>query len=117
MRVHHVQLSCPPGGESAATRFWVDALGLRPVDKPPSLAARGGAWFRGTTCEVHVGVEDGFAPARKAHPAFVVDDLDVVASRLAALGFPVVWDDGFPGFRRFYTCDAHGNRVELLTPA
>ncbi len=116
MRLHHVQLSCPAGGEDAARRFWIEGLGLREVGKPPALAARGGAWFRGDAVEVHVGVEEGFAPARKAHPAFVVDDLDGLATRLAALAYPVGWDDDLPAHRRFYTADSHGNRIELLQP-
>ncbi|MBA2639155.1 MAG: glyoxalase [Nocardioidaceae bacterium] len=118
MRFHHVQLSCPPGGEQAARAFWVDAVGLHEVAKPPGLAARGGAWFRaadpGGTVEVHVGVEERFVPARKAHPALAVDDLEAVALRLAGLGYPVRWDDDLPGFRRFYTADPHGNRVEMV---
>lgn len=120
MLLHHVQLSCPPGGEDAARRFWSEGLGLVEVDKPRELAARGGAWFRGAesedAVEVHVGLEEPFAPARRAHPAFVVDNLDGLARRLHALGYPVGWDEAYPGFRRLYTADAHGNRVELLQP-
>jgi catechol 2,3-dioxygenase-like lactoylglutathione lyase family enzyme len=116
MRLHHVQVSCPAGGEDAARHFWAEALGLAEAAKPAALADRGGAWFRGDAVEVHVGVEDGFTPARKAHPAFVVADLDAVASRLTSLGYPVTWDADLPGYRRFYTRDGHGNRVELLTP-
>ena len=125
MRLHHVQVACPPGGEAAARRFYADALGLTEVDKPADLAARGGCWFRAydgsgaVTAELHVGVEDPFAPARKAHPAFVVDDLDAVATRLRGGGFEV--DDGqrttFPGHLRLHAFDAHGNRVEVLQPA
>jgi catechol 2,3-dioxygenase-like lactoylglutathione lyase family enzyme len=116
MRIHHVQVSCPAGGEDAARRFYGTALGLPEVAKPPVLAARGGCWFRGDGAEVHVGVEDGFSPARKAHPAFVVDaeELDALAVRLAAGGFPVTWDDDLPGYRRFHTADGNGNRVELV---
>jgi catechol 2,3-dioxygenase-like lactoylglutathione lyase family enzyme len=116
MRLHHVQVSCPPGGEDAARSFYAGALGLAEVEKPPALAARGGAWFRSADgdAEVHVGVERTFSPARKAHPAFLVDDIDGVAERVAAAGFPVEWDDLFPGHRRFYTADGNGNRVELL---
>jgi hypothetical protein len=92
------------------------------VDKPADLAARGGCWFRAhddsgaAAAELHVGVEDPFAPARKAHPAFVVDRLDEVAARLRELGFEVDESqrDTFPGFVRFHTFDAHGNRVEVL---
>jgi len=116
MRLHHVQVSCPPGGEDAARRFYRDGLGLPAVDKPPVLAARGGCWFREGYVEVHVGVEDPFTPARKAHPAFLVDDLDVVAVRLEALGFVVDRreEHTFPGHRRFHTADGNGNRVEIL---
>ncbi|MPZ94169.1 MAG: glyoxalase [Propionibacteriales bacterium] len=115
--LHHVQVSCPPGGESAARAFYGAALGLTEVAKPAVLAARGGVWFRDPGVEVHVGVEADFRPARKAHPAFVVDDPDALAERLQAAGSDVRWDDDFPGYRRFYTADGHGNRVEVLSPA
>ena len=114
MRLHHVQVACPPGGEDAVRRFYGDALGIPEVQKPPVLAARGGCWFRGEGVEVHVGVEEPFVPARKAHPAFLVGDLDAVAQRVAEAGFEVTWDDDFPGHRRFYSTDGAGNRVELL---
>jgi catechol 2,3-dioxygenase-like lactoylglutathione lyase family enzyme len=113
MLIDHVQVSCPPGGEGAARRFYVDALGMVERPKPPVLAARGGAWFQSGNAWIHVGVETGFRPARKAHPALGVDDLDAVAVRVAALGFPVTWDDAIPGVRRFHTVDGNGNRVEL----
>jgi catechol 2,3-dioxygenase-like lactoylglutathione lyase family enzyme len=116
MRLHHVQVSCPVGGEAAARAFYAGALGLTEVAKPPVLAARGGVWFRQPGVELHVGVEAHFVPARKAHPAFVVDDVDACARDVAAAGFPVNWDDDLPGFRRFYTADGAGNRVELLQP-
>ena len=122
MRLHHVQVACPPGGEDVARRFYADGLGMTEVDKPADLVARGGCWFRaydaeGTvTAELHVGVEDPFVPARKAHPAFVVDDLGAVAVRLRELGFEVddSQRDTFPGHLRFHTFDGHGNRVEVL---
>ena len=117
MRLHHVQVSCPPGGEDAARRFYVSALSMHEVAKPPVLAARGGVWFRAAGCEVHVGVEEDFWPAAKAHPALLVTDIDKVARRLAAHGYAVRWDAEFPGYRRFYTADGSGNRVEILSRA
>jgi catechol 2,3-dioxygenase-like lactoylglutathione lyase family enzyme len=122
MRLHHVQVACPPGGEDAARRFYAEGLGMTEVDKPADLVARGGCWFRAyddegaVAAELHVGVEEPFAPARKAHPAFVVDDLDEVAARARELGFEVDESqrDSFPGFARFHTADPHGNRVEVL---
>ncbi len=112
--LHHVQVACPKGGEGPVRAFYGDLLGLDEVAKPPELAKRGGVWFRGEGYELHVGVEDPFAPARKAHPAFLVDDLDALAQRLEASGFVVTWDANFPGYRRFHLADPHGNRVELL---
>jgi catechol 2,3-dioxygenase-like lactoylglutathione lyase family enzyme len=116
MRLHHVQVCCPPGGEDAARSFYAHALGIPEVTKPSALAARGGCWFRGDSVEVHVGVEEDFRPATKAHPAFLVDEIDEVAGRLDERGFEVAWDDDLPGFRRFYSADGNGNRVEVLGP-
>ncbi len=112
--LHHVQVSCPPDGETDVRRFYGDLLGLAEVDKSPVLAARGGVWFRGEGYELHVGVEEGFTPAGKAHPAFLVEDADALAAQLASSGVEVTWDDNFPGYRRFHTRDLHGNRVEIL---
>ncbi len=117
MRIHHVQVSCPVGGEEAARRFYRDVLGLAEVDKPPVLAARGGCWFRRGDVEVHVGVEADFAPAGKAHPAFLLDDVDELWATAVLVeqgGFPLRWDGDLPGYRRFHTADGNGNRVELL---
>jgi len=86
--------------------FYGGVLGMREVEKPPALAARGGVWFE----QLHVGVEEGFAPARKAHPAFRVDDLDALAARIG----DVQWDEAIPGVRRFYAHDPFGNRLEFL---
>jgi catechol 2,3-dioxygenase-like lactoylglutathione lyase family enzyme len=122
--LHHVQVACPPGGEDDARRFYADGLGLTEVEKPVSLRGRGGVWFRAydalgaVSAEVHVGVEVPFAPARKAHPAFVVDDLDAVAASVRAAGFAVDEREleTFAGYLRFHSHDAAGNRVEVLQP-
>ena len=124
MRVHHVQVACPPGGEDAARRFYADGLGMTEVDKPANLADRGGCWFRSTTgdettAEIHVGVEQEFVPARKAHPALVLDsttELEQRAHDLHAAGFDVDWSERstFAGFERFHTADGNGNRVEVM---
>ncbi|MDN4159929.1 VOC family protein [Nocardioides abyssi] len=126
MRLHHVQVACPPGGEDEARRFWRDGLGMTEVPKPADLAGRGGCWFRAGAeaggAEVHVGVEDPFAPARKAHPALLVADvagLERLGGSLEAAGFDVDWGERhtFAAYQRFHTRDAHGNRVEVLAPA
>ncbi|GGS21333.1 VOC family protein [Actinokineospora fastidiosa] len=115
--LHHVQLAIPPGAEDECRAFYVGVLGMREVAKPPALAARGGLWVRLDRLEIHLGVEADFRPARKAHPGILVSDVDAVAARLAAAGVAVEWDDGFPGFRRFYTTDGVGNRLEFMAPA
>jgi catechol 2,3-dioxygenase-like lactoylglutathione lyase family enzyme len=115
--IHHVQLACPPGSEPDLRRFYGEVLGLEEIDKPPALAARGGCWFRGYGIELHLGVEEDFRPARKAHPGLLVAGLDDWAQRLRAAGYPVAYDDNFPGMRRFYSEDPHGNRLEFLEPS
>jgi catechol 2,3-dioxygenase-like lactoylglutathione lyase family enzyme len=115
-RVHHVQLSIPPGGEGASRTFWRDTLGMQEVAKPPVLAARGGCWFSGDGVEVHVGVEEHFVPARKAHPALLISGLRSLADRLEGRGIAVEWDGDFPGHERFYAHDPFGNRIEFLEP-
>lgn len=114
--LHHVQLAMPPGAEDACRGFYVGILGMTEVRKPPVLAARGGLWVRADHLEIHLGVEEDFRPARKAHPGILVADLDGLVARLAAHGVPVTWDDNFPGHRRCYVHDNLGNRLEFLTP-
>lgn len=115
--LHHVQLAIPPGGEDRCRAFWGDVLGMQEVQKPPVLAARGGCWFRGGGLEVHLGVEDDFAPARKAHPGILVRDLRALADTLTEAGVAVTWDPEFPGHDRFYAADPFGNRLEFLEPS
>lgn len=112
--LHHVQLAIPAGGEDACRVFWGGLLGMEEVDKPPVLAARGGCWFRGGGVEVHLGVEDAFAPARKAHPGLLVENLRALSQVLEGGGVDVIWDPEFPGHDRFYAVDPFGNRLEFL---
>lgn len=115
-QLHHVQLAIPEGGEDRCRAFWGRILGMDEVEKPPVLAARGGCWFRGGGVEVHLGVEDGFVPARKAHPGILVRNLRALAQSLEAGGVAVTWDGEFPGHERFYAADPFGNRLEFLEP-
>lgn len=116
-RLHHMQLAMPRGAEQAARDFFVGVLGMVEVDKPPVLAAHGGAWFRAGDVELHLGVEDNFQPAGKTHPGILVTDLDDVVQQLIEAGQDVRWDAGFPQFRRVYTNDPFGNRLEFLQSA
>lgn len=110
----HVQLAMPEGGEEEARRFYGGLLGLAEVEKPAPLAARGGCWFTGTGVQLHLGVEQGGAPARKAHPALLVRELDALCDRLAAAGVEVIPDEALPEVRRCYAFDPFGNRVEFI---
>jgi diguanylate cyclase (GGDEF)-like protein/PAS domain S-box-containing protein len=112
----HVQLAMPGGEEAerAAEHFYVGVLGLERVTKPPALAARGGCWFEGPSVRVHLGVDGEFRPATKAHPAIMVDDLDVLCQRIVAAGGEVRPADGLPGVARIHTDDPFGNRIELI---
>jgi catechol 2,3-dioxygenase-like lactoylglutathione lyase family enzyme len=111
----HVQLAAPAGCEEAARAFFGGILGLDEVQKPAVLRPRGGVWFAlGGRQQLHVGVDEPHQPARKAHPALVVCELDVLAARLEAAGATVDWDGSLPGVRRFYTADPWGNRIELV---
>jgi catechol 2,3-dioxygenase-like lactoylglutathione lyase family enzyme len=116
VRLHHVQLAIPPGGEDAARAFYGGVLAMTELAKPAVLAARGGCWFRGGGWEIHLGVESNFVPARKAHPGVLVDDLDALAAHIESSGRTVEWDPHFPGHRRLYAADDHGNRLEFLQP-
>jgi catechol 2,3-dioxygenase-like lactoylglutathione lyase family enzyme len=110
----HVQLAMPPGAEGEAEAFYAGVLGLTRVPKPPALAARGGCWFvRGDTA-VHLGVEEDFRPARKAHPALAVRDLAALEDALTGAGVEVRANpDAAPG-RGSYVDDPFGNRIELV---
>ena len=109
-----------PAGDEAegvADRFYVDVLGLRRVPKPPALAGRGGCWYESPSVRVHLGVETDFRPAAKAHPALLVDDLDVACQRIVQAGGEVRPADDVPGVFRIHTDDPFGNRIELIQAA
>jgi catechol 2,3-dioxygenase-like lactoylglutathione lyase family enzyme len=113
--IDHIQLSMPSGGEALVRRFYGEILGLSEIPKPPELAARGGAWFRCGTLQLHLGVEGDFRPAKRAHPALLVSDLAETIAALAAFGFEVKYDTvAIEGFDRAFTADPFGNRIELL---
>lgn len=116
--IDHVQLAAPRGSEARARRFFVELLGLEEIPKPEALAARGGCWFRCGAQELHVGVEDDFRPAKKAHPALRLRDeaaLDALFERLSKAGIDVRRDDAeLEGTVRFFVDDPFGNRMEIL---
>jgi extradiol dioxygenase family protein len=114
LRLDHVQLAMPVGGEGEARAYYVGLLGMAEEPKPAALAARGGCWFRAGELALHLGAEADFRPARKAHPGVAVDDLDALAQRLEGRGREVRWSDEVAGVRRFHTDDPFGNRLEFI---
>ncbi len=112
--IDHVQLAMPAGEEEVARAFYEDVLGLTRRPKPPELAVRGGCWFEQGPVKVHLGVEQDFRPARKAHPALVVDDVDRLGRRLEAAGHAVRRVEDVPGNPQVYVDDPFGNRIELV---
>jgi catechol 2,3-dioxygenase-like lactoylglutathione lyase family enzyme len=116
-RLDHVQLAMPAGREDEARAFYQGILGIPEISKPPHLAARGGCWFEDGDLKVHLGVDKDFVPARKAHPAFIVDALRDLVKRLQDAGYNVVADQPLEGFDRVYADDPFGNRIELMEPA
>jgi catechol 2,3-dioxygenase-like lactoylglutathione lyase family enzyme len=115
--LHHVQLAMPAGEEEAARRFYGTVLGLREVPRPDALSPAGGVWFVSERLEVHLGVEERFAPAVKAHPAFLVEEVDAIRARIESAGYRVTDTVQLEGFHRIYVRDPFGNRVELIEPA
>jgi len=114
--IDHVQLAMPagPDAEAEAERFYGSLLGFERVPKPPELAHRGGCWFRTSAVELHLGVEEPFHPARKAHPALNVDDLDPLLERLAAAAVEARPGEDVDGRQRVHVDDPFGNRIELI---
>jgi len=111
--LHHVQIACPAGSEDSLRSFYGGLLGMPELAKPAALAVRGGCWFDAGDAQLHCGVESDFRPALKAHPCFVVSDIDAVAESILAGGGEVRWSEEIPGLRRFHTDDPVGNRVEI----
>jgi len=115
LSIDHVQIAMPAGEEEKARSFYVKLLGFTEIPKPPELAKRGGAWFESGTTQLHLGVEPDFRPARKAHPAFIVDHLGALLANLQTAGFEV--DTSQPpldGYKRAHVFDPFGNRIELM---
>lgn len=114
MRLHHVQVAIPSGGEDVAREFWIDLLGFSEIPKPEPMASRGGLWIQDGTCEIHLGIDNQFSPALKAHPGIVVEDLDELEQRLGSAGYHATPDAPIYGMRRFHVSDPFGNRIEFL---
>lgn len=110
----HVQIAIPADGEARAREFYSGILGFSEVEKPSSMAGRNSLWFAAGLVSLHLGLEPEFHPAKRAHPAFVVEGLDEILTSCARAGLPARPDTSFNGFRRVHVFDPFGNRLELM---
>lgn len=113
-KIDHVQVAAPRDSEERAQKFYGTLLGMKEIEKPGPLKARGGVWFEFGDFQLHVGVEEPFLPAKKAHPAFVVKGFEALRNHLKDQGIEVKMDDAIPGVERFFVFDPFGNRLEFL---
>ncbi|MFJ8072325.1 VOC family protein [Peribacillus sp. NPDC096447] len=112
--IDHIQLADPKGSEDIARKFFKNILGFEEVEKPEELKKRGGVWFEFGNYQIHIGIEEPFYPAKKAHPAFEIENIEELKKHLVTNGIDVMEDDKLPGAKRFYISDPFGNRMELL---
>lgn len=115
LSIDHVQIAIPVGEEEKARTFYISLLGFTEIPKPPELAKRGGAWFQSGNVQLHLGVESDFRPARKAHPAFIVDELDSLIAKVQEAGYETdTSQPSLDGYKRAHIFDPFGNRIELM---
>ena len=112
--IDHIQLAAPIGSEEEARKFYSELLGMNELPKPDELKSRGGCWFQCGSQEVHIGIQDDFTPAKKAHPAFTVKNLELLKSRLIEFGYVINEETPIEGRSRFFTDDPFNNRIEFI---
>nr|WP_309098769.1 VOC family protein [Fredinandcohnia onubensis] len=112
--IDHIQLAAPKGSEDQARHFYSTILGCKEVEKPGALRKNGGVWFAYGTVQIHIGIEEPFAPSKKAHPAFEIENLYALKQHLQTNNVGIINDNNLPGADRFYTHDPFGNRLEFL---
>lgn len=109
-----MQIAIPVGGEPAAIEFYGQLLGLPELAKPEPLAGRGGCWFQAGPVQIHLGVEEAFVPAKKAHPALIVSGIESLVEALRSAGHDVRTGATIDGVTQTFTDDPFGNRIELV---
>jgi catechol 2,3-dioxygenase-like lactoylglutathione lyase family enzyme len=112
--IDHVQLAAPAGCEQLARKFYGEWLGLKEIPKPEKLVSRGGVWFACGQQQIHIGVEEPFQPAKKAHPAFAIRQIEQLREHLIKLGAKVQDDHLIEHVIRFHVEDPFGNRLEFV---
>lgn len=110
----HIQMAHPEGAEDVMRRFYCDLLAMTEVPKPAALQGRGGFWAMAGNLQVHFGVDPAFTPATKAHPAFIIADIEALVARFEEAGHSYQWDNALPEVQRFFAADPVGNRIEFI---
>lgn len=113
-KIDHVQLAAPKGSEQRARQFYKGILQFKEIEKPAVLQKRGGVWFHNGAVDIHIGIEENFVPAKKAHPAFHVKNIHLLKQHLIEASVTIMEDDNLPDANRFYIHDPFGNRIEFL---
>lgn len=114
LQIDHVQLAAPKDSEDRARHFFGDILGLKEIEKPKILKKRGGVWFSIGNQQIHIGIEEPFTPAKKAHPAFEIEQIEALKRHLTDNKIDYQVDHLLPGANRIFLHDPFGNRIELL---
>lgn len=112
--IDHVQLAAPKGCEEKARYFYGSVLQLKEIPKPENLKRRGGCWFLCGNQEIHIGVEEDFKPAKKAHPGLIVKNLQNLKKVLIENGIEINVEPPIEGRNRLHVNDPFGNRLEFL---
>lgn len=112
--IDHIQLAAPKGSEPIAKQFFGELLGFQEIVKPENLRKRGGVWFQFGNYQIHIGIEEPFIPAKKAHPAFEIENIEALKTHLTNNKVPFIVDEDLPGANRIYIHDPFGNRIEIL---
>ncbi len=112
--IDHIQLAAPKGSEGQAREFFGTILGMKEIEKPEELKKNGGVWFAFGNTQLHIGIEDPFIAAKKAHPAFEVENIEALKEHLHSSGVEFIVDTKLPGAKRIYIADPFGNRIEIL---
>ena len=110
----HVQVAMPVGKEDLGRKFFCEILGFTEIEKPEPAKSRGGAWFASNGVVIHLGVEDEFRPAKKAHVALLVSNYDELRETFIEYALFTKDDDEQVGIIRFFGKDFFGNRIEII---
>ena len=114
IELDHTTLCIPAGGEDRARAFFTGLLGIAEIAKPNDGNRTDGCWFDLGAQQLHLLIDEPFAPSKRAHIALTVADLAAVRAQMAGAGLPIA--DFLPsdGRERFFSEDPFGNRLEFI---